>query len=39
VTDILDSPISSEVDFASERWEVETSVAVALSGETAPGRR
>jgi len=37
VTDVLHSPVSTEIDLAAQRWEVETSVQVAVTGETAPG--
>jgi hypothetical protein len=37
VTGVLHSPVSTEIGLAAQRWEVETSVLVAVTGETAPG--
>lgn len=37
MTDVLHAPVSTEIGLAAQRWEVETSVQVAVTGETVAG--
>jgi hypothetical protein len=37
MTDVLDPPTEASTELASERWEVETSTPVAITGEVPPG--